>query len=111
MIKRLVPVCQLRLSAPPPLHASGALVWHLVDGAEGAMLLRHLAHHVMDKQVVQLAQQLLNGGFDKFSDRERRVLTHIAKRLHVTRNVNCAIEEKQSSPDRLADCVVRFGGS
>ncbi|SRR5579884_1543263 len=65
----------------------------------------------MDNQVVHLAQQLLNSGFDKFSDRERRVLTHIAKRLHVTRNVNCAIEEKQSSPDRLADCVARFGGS
>lgn len=67
--------------------------------------------HVMNRQVVELAQQLLNGGFDKFSDRERRVLTHIAKRLHVTRNVNCAIEEKQRFPDRLADCVARFGGS
>ena len=65
----------------------------------------------MNRQVVELAQQLLSGGFDRFSDRERRVLTHIAKRLHVTRNVNCAVEEKQTVPDRLADCVARFGGS
>jgi uncharacterized membrane protein len=65
----------------------------------------------MDKQVAHLAQQLLNGGFDKFSDRERRVLTHIAKRLHVTRNVNYVAEAKQTVPDRLADCVARFGGS
>jgi uncharacterized membrane protein len=49
----------------------------------------------------------LDGGFDKFSDRERRVLTRIANRLHVTRNVNLAIEEKQTLPDRVA----RFGGS
>jgi len=65
----------------------------------------------MDQQVVRLAQQLLDGGFAKFSDRERRVLTHIANRLHVTRNVNLAIEEKQTLPDRLADRVARFGGS
>ena len=65
----------------------------------------------MNKQVVELAQQLLHGGLEKFSDRERRVLQHIAKRLHVTRNVNCAVEERQTLPDRLADGVARFGGS
>lgn len=65
----------------------------------------------MNKQVIELAQQLLNGGFSSFSDRERRVLTHIAKRLHVTRNVNSAVEEREMIPDRLANCVARFGGS
>jgi hypothetical protein len=53
----------------------------------------------INKQVVQLAEKLLDGGFDKIS--ERRVLTHIASRLDVTCNVNHAIEEEQTPPDRL----------
>jgi hypothetical protein len=39
----------------------------------------------MDDQVTHLAQQLLQSGFDHFSDRERRVITAIASRHHVTR--------------------------
>ena len=65
----------------------------------------------MDQQVVELAKQLLESGFDRFSDRERRVLSHVANRLHVTQDVNRAVEEKQSVGDRLADRVARFGGS
>jgi low affinity Fe/Cu permease len=65
----------------------------------------------MDEQVVELAKQLLESGFDRFSDRERRVLTHVANRLHVTQNVNRAVEERQTLGDRLADRVARFGGS
>jgi uncharacterized membrane protein len=65
----------------------------------------------MDQQVVELAKQLLESGFDRFSDRERRVLIRVAKRLHVTQDVNRAVEEKQTFGDRLADRVARFGGS
>jgi uncharacterized membrane protein len=39
------------------------------------------------------------------------VLTHVANRLHVTQNVNRAVEERQTLGDRLADRVARFGGS
>jgi uncharacterized membrane protein len=60
----------------------------------------------MDQQVVELAKQLLESGFDRFSDRERRVLSHVANRLHVTQDVNRAVEEKQSVGDRLADALV-----
>jgi uncharacterized membrane protein len=65
----------------------------------------------MDDQVIRLAQQLLESGFDHFSDRERRVITAIASRHHVTRNVNEALFEKQTLRDRLSDQVARFGGS
>lgn len=65
----------------------------------------------MDDQVIQLAQQLLKGGFDDFSDRERRVITAIASRHHVTRNVNEALCERHTLRDRLSDQVARFGGS
>ena len=65
----------------------------------------------MDDQVIQLAQQLLKSGFDHFSDRERRVITAIASRHHVTRNVNEALRERHTLRDRLSDQVARFGGS
>jgi uncharacterized membrane protein len=65
----------------------------------------------MDENVSELAKQLLDSGFESFSDRERRVLTHLARRRHVTRNVNAAIESKQTFGGRLADRVARFGGS
>jgi len=65
----------------------------------------------MDPKVAQLAQQLLDSGFDNFSERERRVINHIASRLHVTRDVNRALVEGQTLSDRLADRVAQFGGS
>jgi uncharacterized membrane protein len=67
--------------------------------------------HLMDEQIRQLAQQLLDTGFDKLSERERRLITRVAKRNHVSRNVNHAFEERQTLGDRLADRVATFGGS
>ena len=65
----------------------------------------------MDDQVTQLAQQLLKSGFDHFSERERRVITAIANRHPVTRNVNEAFFERHTFRDRLSDQVAGFGGS
>ena len=65
----------------------------------------------MDDAVAQLARQLLNGGFTRLSDREKRVISHVAKRCHISRDVNAAHEEKLTFGDRLADKVARFGGS
>lgn len=65
----------------------------------------------MDQQVRELARQLLESGFDRLSDRERRVITLVAKRNHVTQNVNRAFEERRTVGDRLADRVAGFGGS
>ena len=65
----------------------------------------------MDQKVTQLAEQLLKSGFDNFSERERRVIISIARRHHVTRNVNQALAERQTLSDHLADRVARFGGS
>ena len=67
--------------------------------------------HSVDHKVTQLAQQLLKSGFSNFSERERRVITNIASRHHVTRNVNQAVAERQTLSDHLADRVARFGGS
>ena len=65
----------------------------------------------MDDRVSQLAQQLLKSGFDHFSERERRVITSIASRHHITRDVNQALSENHTLRDRLSDQVARFGGS
>ena len=65
----------------------------------------------MDDQVIKLAQQLLKSGFDRFSERERRVITAIASRHHVTQNVNEALSERHNWRERLSDRVARFGGS
>jgi len=65
----------------------------------------------VDEQIIQLAQQLLRSGFEHFSERERRVITAIASRHHVTRNVNEALSERHTLRDRLSDQVAQFGGS
>ena len=65
----------------------------------------------MDEQVLQLAEQLLETGFLKLSERERRVITGVAKRTQISRDVNRAFAEKQTLGDRLADRVASFGGS
>jgi uncharacterized membrane protein len=65
----------------------------------------------MDDQVTQLARQLLESGLTCLSEREQRVIVHIAKRLHVARDVNSVLEEQQTFGERLADRVAQLGGS
>ena len=65
----------------------------------------------MDERVRRLAEQLLDTGLDKLSERERRVITRVAERSQISRDVNSAFDEKQTFGDRLADRVARFGGS
>ena len=65
----------------------------------------------MDDEVSQLARQLLESGLTCLSEREQRVIVHIAKRLHVARNVNSVLAEQQTFGERLADRVAQLGGS
>jgi uncharacterized membrane protein len=44
-------------------------------------------------------------------ERERRVISRVAERSQISRDVNSAFDEKQTFGDRLADRVARFGGS
>jgi uncharacterized membrane protein len=65
----------------------------------------------MDQRVRDLAKGLLQSGFEDLQERERRVITRIAKRVHVSRNINRAFEERLTFGERLADRVASFGGS
>ena len=62
-------------------------------------------------EVTQLARQLLDSGVTRLSEREQRVILHIAKRSHVARNVNSVLEEQQTLGEHFADRVAQFGGS
>lgn len=64
-----------------------------------------------EQHIGDLARRLLDGGLSELSEREQRVLTNIAKRHHVTRNVNHALDAQESFGDHVADRVARFGGS
>ena len=64
-----------------------------------------------DQHIGNLARKLLDGGLSMLSDREQRVLSSIARRHHVTRNVNHALDAQESFGDHVADRVARFGGS
>lgn len=66
---------------------------------------------LVDAGVSELARQLLEAGLEELSERERRVILHIAKRRHVARDVNGVLGEHQSFGERLADRVAQLGGS
>lgn len=63
------------------------------------------------RRIADLAKRLLRGGVAELSAREQRVIATIARRQHVTRSVNRAIDETETFGDALADRVARFGGS
>jgi uncharacterized membrane protein len=65
----------------------------------------------MNDEVTQLARQLLDNGVTGLSEREQRIILHIAKRLHVAKNVNSVLEGQQTFGQRLADRVAQLGGS
>jgi hypothetical protein len=59
----------------------------------------------MDDEVTQLARQLLDSGVTGISEREQRVILHIAMRSHIARIVNSVLAEQQTFGERLADRV------
>ncbi len=65
----------------------------------------------MDQEVAEPARQLLDSGLTGLSEHERRVIVHVAKRLHSARDGNRVLEEQQTAGERLADRVARLGGS
>lgn len=65
----------------------------------------------MDQNVRDLAEHLLQAGFDDLPERERRVISRIAKRVHISQNLNRIFEEKLTIGQRLSDRLSAFGGS
>ncbi len=58
-----------------------------------------------NEAVKQLAQRILDMGYEDMPPRERHVIERVAKRLAVSRNINTDYESGQDVGGRLADHV------
>lgn len=75
------------------------------------MLLNNERVPEMDQNVTDLAEKLLQSGYDDLPDREQRVLRRIARRAAISENVNARFHDKLTFGQRVADRVAAFGGS
>jgi uncharacterized membrane protein len=65
----------------------------------------------MSQEIRFLAQHLLHAGLSPLSDRDRRVIARVARRMHTTRDPNEVFDERLTFGERLADRVAVIGGS
>ena len=65
----------------------------------------------MNKDVKQLAEHLLQTGYDDLPAKEQRVLRRMAKRVAIPEDINESFHEKLTLGQGLADKVATFGGS
>ncbi|MBV9077987.1 MAG: DUF1003 domain-containing protein [Methylobacteriaceae bacterium] len=65
----------------------------------------------MNSEIRYLAQHLLHAGVSPLSERDRRVIQRVARRMHVARDVNQVFEDRLTMGQRLADRVATIGGS
>lgn len=57
------------------------------------------------------SRETLKRHVSDLSERERRVLQHIAEGMHISRNTNAEFDESLTLGQRLADRIATFGGS
>lgn len=65
----------------------------------------------MNYNVKDIAAKFLQTGYNDLSEREKRVLNRVAKRMVISKNVNELFHEESTFGQRLADHVALFGGS
>src|SRR4051812_34428246 len=65
----------------------------------------------MNTEIRYLAQHLLHAGVSPLSERDRRVIQRVARRIHVSRDVNTVFDERLSVGQKMADRVAVIGGS
>lgn len=87
-----------------------------LDGKQHSNRRWKLPHHCADLMhtndaVTRLAKELLDSGLSCLSEREQKVILHIAKRLNVSQDVNVILAKEETSGERLADRVAQLGGS
>ena len=65
----------------------------------------------MNAEIRFLAQHLLHAGYGPLSDRERRMLARLARRLRAAPDVNLEFDRSLTFGEKLADKVAAIGGS
>ncbi len=64
-----------------------------------------------DERIRALAHELLESGVEHLSETQRRSITHIAQKRHVSRNASEHYDEAMTFGQRLSDSVAKWGGS
>jgi uncharacterized membrane protein len=59
----------------------------------------------------EMAQKFFRSSLEKLSEREQRILQHVAQHLPISRDAHQAFDARLTFGQRLADCVAAFGGS
>lgn len=65
----------------------------------------------MEREVRFLAQQLLHAGLSPLSERDQRVITRVARRVHTGRDLSQVFDDPVTVGGKLADQVASVGGS
>src|SRR5262249_16856959 len=65
----------------------------------------------MNSNLRDVANRLFKLGYNILTEQEKKVIHHLAERLHISRNINREFDEKLTFGQRLADSVAAFGGS
>ena len=65
----------------------------------------------MNKKVDEISEKLFRTKYEQLGEREKKVVRHLAERIHIARNVAQDFTEKLTFGQRLADKVAAFGGS
>ena len=65
----------------------------------------------LEKKIQELSQKLLKNNYENLPEKEKKVVTHIAKGIHISRNKNLEFEKKLTFGQKIADKITTFGGS
>lgn len=71
-------------------------------------------HHVpdpLDEELNELAQDLLDSDFDQLSERNQKVIEHIADSESIAENPNTVYNNTLTFGQRISDTVAKIGGS
>jgi len=65
----------------------------------------------MNQKADEIAEKLFHTKYELLGEREKKVVHHLAERIHISRNVVKDFSEQLTFGQRMADRVATFGGS
>lgn len=65
----------------------------------------------MNSKQVEASRETVRRQMSDLTEREQRVVRHIAKGIHISRNTNAEFDQTLTVGQRLADRIATFGGS
>jgi uncharacterized membrane protein len=65
----------------------------------------------MNQKADEISEKLFHTKYEELGEREKKVVHHLAERIHIARNIAQDFSEQLTFGQRLADKVAAFGGS